>query len=268
MQVIKTLPHLEGILRYKIDEIEEILSGKQKNHYHFQQFKGIVKGEKKFRHFNPSKKDLRHLQNKIHSRIFSTILLPPHVQGCVQGRGNITNAKIHKGKLYKFKTDLKAYFDFVSNKKVYDALHALGFSQKVSNILTRATTFEGHLAQGPPTSPFLANIAALPMDNELLSICREYNIFYSRYVDDLCFSSQTDFKELVPIIIAIIEKHDFFIGYKKTAYKKGPIELTGAKVGYNDLTPTQKQLLKFADPNTPDYTRKGLLIYFKGLSNN
>src|SRR5262245_24787846 len=129
--MIRSLSHLTGTLGYTIGEMETILSETDKNHYHFQKFKSIEKGEKKHSHFYPSKKSLRDLQNRIQSRIFQKIQLPPHIQGCTIGRGNITNAKLHQGKLYKLHTDLKSYFDFVTNKKVYDALIRHGFSQKV-----------------------------------------------------------------------------------------------------------------------------------------
>ncbi|OQP64772.1 hypothetical protein A3860_18615 [Niastella vici] len=262
---IESLSHLEGVLGYKTPEMYEILERGEKNHYHFKWEKGIVKGEMVYRQFSPSKKNLRDLQNRMQTRIFQKIALPAHVQGCVTGRGNITNAKLHQGNLYKFHTDLKSYFDFVSNKKVYDALRQLGFSQKVSHLLTRLTTYKGHLPQGPPTSPFLANIAGLEMDEAILTLCREHGITYSRYVDDLCFSSQSDFKAGVPTIIEIIEAHGFFIGYKKTKYKLGRLEITGADIGQNLLRPTKKQLAKYWAPETADYTRKGLDIYFAGL---
>lgn len=262
---IESLSHLEGVLGYKIPEIYDILGRGDKNHYHFKVEKGVVKGEMVYRQFSPSKRCLRDLHNRMQTRIFKKIALPPHVQGCVKDRGNITNAKLHQGNLYKFHTDLKSYFDFVSNKKVYDALRRLGFSQKVSHLLTRLTTYKGHLPQGPPTSPFLANIAGLEMDEAILALCKEHGITYSRYVDDLCFSSQNDFKAVVPMIIEIIEAHVFFIGYKKTKYKIGRLEITGADVGQNLLRPTKKQLAKYSDPQTQDYTRKGLDIYFAGL---
>lgn len=265
--MIKSLSHLEGVLGYSVQEMADILSDAEKNHYHFQRFKGVVKGEKKYRHFYPSKKNLRDLQNRIQSRIFQKITLPAHIQGCTKGRGNITNAKLHQGKLYKFHTDLKSYFDFVTNKKVYDALIHQGFSQKVNHLLTRLTTFRGHLAQGPPTSPFLANIAGLNMDADILALCAQHDIVYSRYVDDLCFSSAKDFKKLIPEIRQIVELHDFRIGFNKTVYKKGRLEITGADIGQNLLRPTQKQLTKYIDPETKDHTRKGLDIYFAGLRN-
>ncbi|WP_126247816.1 reverse transcriptase family protein [Chitinophaga rhizosphaerae] len=263
--MILSYPHLTAILKYSIVEIEQMISEKEDLHYHFQRKKGIVKGEKVFRHFHPSRQRLRDLHNRIYDKIFSKIELPDHLHGCTKGRGNITNTRPHQGKLYKFHTDLKSYFDFVTNKMVYSNLRRLGFSQKVARLLTAATTFRGHLAQGPPTSPFLANIAGFDMDNELLELCKAHRITYTRYVDDLGFSSQEDFQALVPRIIEIINKYGFYIGYKKTKYKAGRLVVTGADIGQNGLRPTQKLLDKYLDPTTPEPTRRGLGYYFKGF---
>ena len=266
--MIRSIIHLEIQTGYSRQEIYDLIDELPDYYYHFAQSKGMEKGVEKFRHYNPSRKRLRDLHNRINDRIFSGILLPAHVQGCVRGRGNITNAKYHQGKRYKFHTDLRSYFDFVSNKMVYEALRRLGYSQKVSHLLTRLTTFQGHIPQGPPTSPFLANIAALPMDNEILSLVKDRDITYTRYVDDLCFSSQVDFQAFVPEILAIVKKHGFLFGHKKTYYKKGPLEITGAKVSNNLISPTAWQIMKYTDPNTLPHTRRGLDAYFKGLANS
>jgi RNA-directed DNA polymerase len=263
--MIQSIAHLEGKIGFTTVEMTAILADLPAYYYHFAKSKGMVKGVETFRHYNPSSGRLRHLQNHLHSRLFSGIPLPPHVQGCVIGRGNISNARAHQGKTYKFHTDLRSYFDFVSNEKVYDALRRYGFSPKVSHLLTRLTTFKGHLPQGPPTSPFLANIAALPMDEAILDLVQPLGITYTRYVDDLCLSSPHDFQSLVPEILAIVIKHGFLYGHEKTYYKKGPLEITGAKVGANKLTPTKKQCNKYYAPETKPTTRKGLAAYFKGL---
>jgi RNA-directed DNA polymerase len=263
--MIQSISHLEGVTGYTQEEMTAILADPPDYYYHFAQLKGIEKGSRQFRHYNPSRGRLRDLQNRLHTRIFSAIPLPPHVQGCVAGRRNITNARAHQGKTYKFHTDLRSYFDFVSNKQIYDAFRRLSFSPTISRLLTQLTTFKGHLPQGPPTSPFLANLAALPMDQALLTLVTSHGITYTRYVDDLCFSAQRDFQFVVPAILAIVEQHGFFYGHKKTYYKKGPLEITGATVGNNHLMPTAKQWQKYFAPETEEPTRRGMRAYFTGL---
>lgn len=263
--MIKSYSHLSAIIKYSISDIQTIIADKEKYYYHFSQSKGIVKGEEKFRLFQPSKRELRDIQNRLQSKVFSNFLMPSHLHGGVTSRGNVTNTKPHQGKLFKLHTDLRSYFEFVSNKHVYKALLDQGFSPNVSHIITDLTTFKGHLPQGAPTSPFLANISGLAMDKDLLVVCQKHDITYTRFVDDLCFSSQNDFKEVILELIAIINKHGFFIGYHKTKYKKGRLEVTGVNIGQNLLRPTKKQLSKYNNAATSNETRKGLDYYFAGL---
>jgi hypothetical protein len=70
---------------------------------------------------------------------------------------------------------------------------------------------------------------------------------------------------LVLTILAIVQQHGFHYGHKKTYYKKGPLEITGATFGNNHLTPTARQWKKYYAPETKESTRMGLRAYFTGL---
>ena len=64
----------------------------------------------------------------------------------------------------------------------------------------------------------LSNLVFLQTDRALLAFCSEKDITYTRYVDDLCFSSQTCFKEFTPQLIRIIHLNRFRINQQKTFY--------------------------------------------------
>jgi len=50
----------------------------------------------------------------------------------------------------------------------------------------------GHLPQGAPTSPMLANLAMKRFDQIVTKISADRGLIYSRYADDLSFSTENE----------------------------------------------------------------------------
>lgn len=191
-------------------------------------------GSPAMRKINPSRGDLKKIQARIKRRLLDQIIFPACATGGVRGKSNVYNALKHLGKKNKFTTDLKTYFPSVSHKCVYHALVAAGFSCDVARWITKLTTFEGCLPQGTPTSTHLANLVFINADAQLLEFCKVNKITYTRYIDDLTFSSQGCFKKFVPKIIRIVQSTGFKINHKKTLYC--PVqEITGILVKNNQL---------------------------------
>lgn len=109
------------------------------------------------------------------------------VHGFMQGRNPVTNALQHIGFAYTLSIDLADFFDHVTPAKVTHC----GIAPDIREFP------KGTAAQGLATSPAWANIAAVPMDTELRKICDELElqhntrIVYTRYADDLSFSSNS-----------------------------------------------------------------------------
>jgi hypothetical protein len=84
--------------------------------------------------------------------------------------------------------------------------------------IAKITTIDNHLPQGFCTSPTLANIATHQLDKELKKLCSK-DITYTRYADDLYFSSDT---KQIPLddITSIIENHSFVLNNEKTKFMK------------------------------------------------
>ncbi|WP_138480633.1 reverse transcriptase family protein [Dyadobacter bucti] len=203
------------------------------------QVKTYADGTPKTRIITPSKGDLKAIQNSIKKNILNAIPLPIYVQGGTTGKSNISNAKLHQGKKYKFTTDLKDFFPRITNKQVNRLFICLGYSKQAAHYLTRFCTYKGHLPQGIPVSTHIANLIFLPTDEQIMQIVSEKKITYSRFVDDITLSSQTDFSHLLPVILHTIKSGGFSISNRKTTYS-GDQTITGIRVFNNYIDAPEK----------------------------
>jgi RNA-directed DNA polymerase len=69
-------------------------------------------------------------------------------------------------------------------------------------MLAQLSTFENILPQGAPTSPIISNFICRNLDRNLLTFAKQNRCFYSRYADDLLFSSSVG---RLPIDVAHFE---------------------------------------------------------------
>lgn len=228
---------------FKPTIVSDVISNVDKFYYEKIEFKkdkktGEVKkykdGTVKKRTLHPSTKELKAIQKSIKKNILAPIPLPIEVHGGVKKRSNITNAKPHKGNKFIFTTDLQDFYPNISNSYVNETFLSLGFSNHFSNTLTKLTTWKYALPQGTPTSTHISNLVFLKTDFELIQLCNANNITYTRYVDDLTFSSPIDFKHLLNEILEIIKKNNFKLSYRKTKYK-GNQTVTGINIFLNKI---------------------------------
>ena len=230
------------MISFKPKDIENIL-GNLDNYYKEWVEKKIDKktglpkiyldGSEKIRIIRPSQKELKIIQSRIKNKILAPIKLPKAVHGGVKKCSNITNAKPHQGNKYIFTTDLQEFYPNITSRRVYETFINY-FSPHFSHWLTNLTTWKHELPQGTPTSTHIANLVFLKTDIELINFCNINNITYTRYVDDLTFSSPKDFKNHLNHLLNIVTENNFKLSYRKTQYK-GNQTITGINVFLNKI---------------------------------
>lgn len=222
-----------------------------KNRYHSFSIKKKSGGE---RIINAPNAILKKILDAIH--ILLTIYAKTHdkATGFVQGKSVVDNAKMHLNRNYVYNIDLQDFFhsfDIWQVKKVFmDKPFALaGEKELLAFLLASACThtleIDGKikkvLPQGSPTSPILTNIICQKMDAQLNRLAQKYRAQYSRYADDISFSSNKSvFKnpEFLQELTTIITKNKLKINPKKTRLqKKGRRqEVTGLTVNVKPNT--------------------------------
>ena len=130
----------------------------------------------------------------------------------------ISNAAAHTNKKHVLNIDLKDFFPSISASRVRSVLvkHVGLNDTQITDAIALLCTYQKSLPVGAATSPVLANFACLDLDKELIAFCYLSDITYTRYADDLTFSSHDYLQsDCIKIIRGIIEKHRFTINEKK-----------------------------------------------------
>jgi retron-type reverse transcriptase len=140
-----------------------------------------------------------------------------YAHGFVRGRSIVTHAARHVGKRVIVKLDIENFFGTTNKGMLYRALRQEKLSQdNIDEILT-VCLLNGFLPQGAPTSPLLANLVMKRIDGRLAGLAASYHATYSRYADDLCFSSnEPSLNEIIPAVDNIIHNSGYKLKRSKT----------------------------------------------------
>lgn len=160
----------------------------------------------------------------------------PAVYGFVPGVSIVDNAKRHLGQKYIFNIDLKDFFFSFNHKSVRDLMLTRPFDftkerASIANLLADLVVLSvgnhssnSFLPQGSPSSPVLTNFLCKNIDIKLFSLAENNDAIYTRYADDITFSSNN--KEFANLhfnkeISRVMKESNFEINRKKTRFQ-GP----------------------------------------------
>jgi len=227
-------------------------------------FKRYKDGTIKQRIISPSDARLAILQTKFKDQVLNNIPLPPNIHGGVRGKSNITNAVPHKGKKYIFTTDLQDFYPNITSRQIVDAFLKLGYSNHYAHWVAKLTTWQHQVPQGAPTSGHIANVVFLQTDLKLIALCERHKITYTRYVDDLTFSSPMNFSAQIQEILDIVMNAGFHISRRKTDL--GPIQnITGIDVFNNRIDAPEKIKKKVLEESESEDPGKPYTNYFSRI---
>lgn len=173
---------------------------------------------------------LKYVQARLLERFFSNIKYPEHIAAYVPERTTRYSAEKHAGKPVLIVIDLKNFFPSTRRAWIRRALQAefnLPF-EVVSAIADIATVpvetaigVRYVVPQGAPTSGAVCNwVAHHRIDKAVLAECAKWDIAYTRYADDLAFSSAKQLSrdqtnKFIRAICKIIKKSGYEVNRKK-----------------------------------------------------
>jgi retron-type reverse transcriptase len=182
---------------------------------------------------------LRATQDWILAHVLAKVPTHAAAHGFVPGRSTVSNAVPHLQALAVVNCDLRDFFPTIHVHRVRGCFQELGYSPAAATILAllcteaprRLVEYAGrplHVATGPrclpqgaPTSPALSNLIARRLDARCLGLARKLGFTYSRYADDLSFSTtEPDALARIGYLLArirhIARDEGFAVNEKKT----------------------------------------------------
>jgi RNA-directed DNA polymerase len=166
-------------------ELQKIWWYRGAMYHHF----SIAKGSGKLRLITAPDKRLKMLQRKLAPLLDQLYRVRNPVHGFVPDRSVKSNAEAHLDRKFVVNLDLKDFFPSITEARVSGVLRALGVDHRVSEIVARLCCYNGYLPQGAPTSPVLSNMICYRLDTMLLQIAKASRAIYTRYADDITFST-------------------------------------------------------------------------------
>jgi|GEM_PF-1162126 len=200
---------------------------------------------KHYRSFSLRKKDgskrdidtprtyLKVIQWWILDNVLNHVGIAENIFGFVAGRSAIQNAKFHLGAKHILNVDIRQFFPSVTIDQVHAIFVSLGYPVDVSTMLAELCCLDERVPQGAPTSPALANLVLRGLDDELSKLALPAGHKYSRYADDLTFSSQTWIESEFLDAVQVAVKHaGFELKSDKTRFSgpEGRMEVTGVVI--------------------------------------
>ncbi|MGI6653858.1 MAG: retron Ec67 family RNA-directed DNA polymerase/endonuclease [Christensenellales bacterium] len=192
--------------------------------------------------------DLKTVQRKLASalwthqkNIWNTSHKRPNISHAFEkGKSIITNANIHKNKRFVLNLDLENFFGSFHFGRVcgfFEKNRHFQLPRKVAIIIAQIACHNGCLPQGAPSSPIITNLICQIMDIRLLKIAKKYKMDYTRYADDLTFSTNrsaflNEQSSFIKELTEEIDRSGFKLNEKKTRlfFKSSRQEVTGLTV--------------------------------------
>ena len=196
--------------------------------------------------------------------------------GCVYGFNNSqpesikANAKNHVNKKSLLNIDIKDFFPSITSAMLKDMFMQKPFNypEKLATLISMLSTYKNSLPTGAPSSPIISNFVFLSTDKKLLKLANKYNLTYTRYADDLSFSTDTEFsEEIISEITKIINQFGFELNHKKFRIQNYYNRQTVTGITVNEKVNINRKYIRNIRAILHNIESKGLVIASKRYYN-
>lgn len=225
---------------------------------------------------------LSKIQKKLLTSFLDKIALPECVKGFKKGESYLSFLSDHIGASFFLRLDISSFFSSINQKFIKEELSRIfvyeseGDRDSIINLICSIVTLNGSLPQGACTSPAISNIVMTRIDQRITKYCQVFGIKYTRYADDLLFSSNTfNFQEkkwFIKKIKYILSSKGLFLNYSKIKFSNNKLILNGYIINDKEVTLSRKRLsdirhiLSFSKQNIFVYKNQGVTPFLEEIN--
>ncbi len=239
---VKSKQHfLEEIIKFTEDDLQDCLNNKK------QAYKEYAKNKKdgsRIIYAIDKRNTLYTIQTNLQNTLFQNMLFPECVCGFRKRKSYFDFLTPHVSNIasrYYLRLDIR---DFFGSIRKTDIAHSLEYylnddllndeKEWIVDTIVDIITINDKVIQGAVTSPTISNLIFRNLDIRIERYCKRMNVIYTRYADDMLFSSDSSYihnYKFTNMIKNIIRDKDFCINHNKTLKFKEEVSLNGYVVG-------------------------------------
>lgn len=147
--------------------------------------------------------ELKQLQRRLSDRLQDCLaeieiarkVQVPIAHGFKRGASITTNASVHRRRRYVLNLDLSDFFGTINFGRVRGFFlknRDFQLAPDIATLIAQIACHNNALPQGSPCSPVISNLIVNILDMHLVTLARATGCAYSRYADDLTFSTSQE----------------------------------------------------------------------------
>lgn len=186
------------------------------------------KASGKFRLIHNPDKDIRTVQYRLNSNLFSHVEIPDYIHGFERGRSIPQMSVKHIGAKCIISMDIEDFFPSIKQQDIAEILKAMGMGETPADVVSNLCTYKAFVPQGALTSPKVSNIvAATTFGPPIAKFCEENNLRLTIYADDVTISvagdDPRDHKQVgalvgktIRFVTETLKQYRFYVNREKT----------------------------------------------------
>lgn len=237
--VIYSIPHFASLVGYNTSYIHRARIFTR----FFYRYFSIKKSDNSKRYLSEPLPSLKSIQIWILKEILYKNKVSRYTKGYVPSKGIKEHVMYHTAQRVVLTLDIKDFFNSVNSALVEGLFIKMGYSKKISKMLSELCLLNNHLPQGAPTSPYISNLILKDFDEEIGAYCMNRKYKYTRYADDLAFSGDLETDDIQKFVSERLRELDLVLNEDKSKimYRNDPQLITGIIVNQKSQVPKRER---------------------------